>query len=105
MLITRSGCCGRVGSIVVNHKFDEYTQTDSLKEKCLNKNDGSCGICRSRCVADAIADNVFYRHKCYEQCLKNAEYHKEIGFADVCGKCMVGVGCSGGGGGLPFACN
>jgi hypothetical protein len=27
-------------------------------------------------------------------CLENAEHHKNIGYADVCGKCVVGLPCS-----------
>ena len=94
MIITKDGCCGRLGSIIINYKFDEYKKFKRAGEKCLNKIDGSCGICQKKCVASAYENNYYDRHKCYSQCLKNAEYHKESGYADICGKCLVGLPCS-----------
>ena len=94
MLITKNGCCGRFGSIITNYEFREYKQIKKIEEKCLNKSNGSCGICRKKCAINAYENNNFNRHKCYKQCLENAEYHKELGHADVCGKCLVGLPCS-----------
>jgi len=94
MLITKNGCCGRLGSIITSYEFNEYRQISGKKDKCLNKTDGSCGICRKKCVVNAYENSNYDRYKCYEQCLKNAEFHKDIGYADVCGKCMVGLPCS-----------
>lgn len=92
MLITDKGCCGRLGSIVTNYHF---TKSDSVTtEKCLNKLNGSCGICIGKCVNNAFNENSYNRFACYEMCLENAEYHKSIGYADVCGKCVVGLPCS-----------
>ena len=93
MLITKYGCCGRFGSIVLNYEFDEYSKINKLKEKCLNKLNGTCGKCLNKCKVKAY-ENKFNRHKCYEQCLKNAEIYKNIGYAAVCGKCLVGLPCS-----------
>jgi hypothetical protein len=70
--------------------------TGPLPEKCLYKIDGSCGICREKCFAQAYRNGVFDRHKCYQICLKNAERHKALGCADVCGKCLAGLPCSSG---------
>jgi epoxyqueuosine reductase QueG len=94
MLITKNGCCGRFGSILINYEFKEYKQISEIKDKCLNKLNGSCGLCQRKCTANAYETNNFNRHKCYEQCLKNVEYHKNIEYADVCGKCLVGLPCS-----------
>jgi epoxyqueuosine reductase QueG len=93
MLITDSGCCGRLGSIVTSCEL-EYPSTEQLEEKCLFKMDGSCGICRERCIVGAYGDGDFNRALCYETCLENAGYHEDIGLADVCGKCCVGLPCS-----------
>ncbi|MDR1471676.1 MAG: hypothetical protein LBS75_04055 [Synergistaceae bacterium] len=93
MLITKNGCCGRFGSIIINYELDEYKQADEVRERCLNKLNGSCGICQKKCTVSAY-ENKYDRHKCYKQCLENAEYHKNIGYADVCGKCLVGLPCS-----------
>jgi epoxyqueuosine reductase QueG len=94
MLITKNGCCGRFGSIVINYALDEYKQIGAVKEKCLYKTNGSCGICQKKCTVNAYANGAYDRHTCYEQCLKNAEHHKERGYADICGKCLVGLPCS-----------
>ena len=94
MLITKNGCCGRFGSIIINYKQEKYKQDIVIKEKCLNKANGKCGICRKKCIVNAYENNNFNRRKCYEKCLENAGYYKSIGFADVCGKCLVGLPCS-----------
>jgi len=93
MLITKNGCCGRFGSIIVNYELPE-DKTHTTSEKCLNKLNGSCGICQRKCIVNAFENNAYDRHKCYEQCLKNAEYHAKIGYADVCGKCLASLPCS-----------
>ena len=94
MLITKNGCCGRFGSTVTNYEFNEYKQPETIKEKCLNKINGSCGVCQKKCIANAYESGKFDRHKCYGQCLENAKHHRHIGHADVCGKCLVGLPCS-----------
>ena len=94
MLITRNGCCGRFGSIITNYEFNEYKHTINVNEKCLNKRNGSCGACQKKCIVNAYENNMFNRQKCYKQCLENSEYHKNTGYADICGKCLVGLPCS-----------
>ena len=98
MLITSKGCCGRFGSLVTDAACGELgipTASGPQKERCLNKIKGTCGLCRKRCPVGAYdEDGKFNRHRCYEACLKNAEIHKSIGQADVCGKCLVGLPCS-----------
>jgi epoxyqueuosine reductase QueG len=94
MLITRNGCCGRFGSIIINYEFNEYKVIPKIKDKCLNKLNGTCGLCQKKCIVNSFENNCYNRNKCYEQCLKNAEFHKKIGYADVCGKCVVGLPCS-----------
>lgn len=94
MLITASGCCGRFGSIITDYEFKGQNEINKINEKCLHKINGSCGLCRKKCVASAYDNGIFDRQKCYQQCLKNAEYHKKSGYADVCGKCLVGLPCS-----------
>ena len=93
MLITKNGCCGRFGSIIISCKLEEYREINALKEKCLHKLNGSCGICQKKCVVNAYENN-FNRFTCYTQCLKNGELHRALGLADVCGKCLVGLPCS-----------
>jgi epoxyqueuosine reductase QueG len=94
MLITGKGCCGRLGSILISYEFESYEEIPEPKEKCLYKINGSCGICRKKCGADAYGEETFDRGKCYKKCLENAERYRPIGYADVCGKCLVGLPCS-----------
>ena len=98
MLITSKGCCGRLGSLVTDADCEELgvpSVAELQKERCLNKINGSCGLCQKICPAGAYEEKgKFNRWKCHEVCLKNAELHKELGVADVCGKCLVGLPCS-----------
>jgi epoxyqueuosine reductase QueG len=100
MLITEKGCCGRIGSMVTNCEFGEspaMADAAPAEEKCLNKINGSCGLCQKKCEAGAYpadAAGGFDRRACYAKCLENAELHKSLGFADVCGKCVAGLPCS-----------
>jgi epoxyqueuosine reductase QueG len=94
MLITKNGCCGRFGSIIINCGLIDYSRPGEIKEKCLNKLNGTCGICQSNCVAKCFGKTYFDREKCYDQCRKNRDHHKKYGNADVCGKCQVNLPCS-----------
>ena len=101
MLITEKGCCGRYNAIVTNLEID----ADSMKkeEACLYKKDGTCGACMKTCPAGALSEDGFDRHKCYDQCLKNAKIYNNFGSSyggeeeygsEVCGKCIVGMPCA-----------
>jgi epoxyqueuosine reductase QueG len=92
MLITEKGCCGRIGTVVTNIKIQPTTRQD--KENCLYKHNGSCKKCVDRCVNNALKLDEFNRHLCYEMCLTNGETYKDMGLADVCGKCLVKLPCS-----------
>lgn len=93
MLITKSGCCGRLGSIVTN-MYIEPTKRPA-NEYCLYKNDPAmCGLCLTRCVSQSLKVNEFDRFKCYEICLENNSRLFEDEVTDVCGKCLAGVPCS-----------
>ena len=92
MLITDKGCCGRVGSFVTDLKI---TPTErKSRENCLYKHMNTCKKCVDRCENNALTVKKYDRHKCYEMCLYNVEFHSDIGFSDVCGKCLVGIPCS-----------
>lgn len=94
MLITEKGCAGRIGSIITNLKLQP---TERPKEEfCLYKYNGSCKVCVERCVVNALTENSadFARFDCYDICLKNDDYHKELGLTDVCGKCCVNLPCT-----------
>ena len=98
MLITEKGCCGRFSSLLTNADFSSLDlPIGNVKdsENCLNKRNGSCGLCQKKCPVQAYSkQGSFDRHKCYEICKKNAERYKYLGLADVCGKCLAGLPCS-----------
>jgi epoxyqueuosine reductase QueG len=92
MLITEKGCCGRIGSIVTNLKLTPTLRT--TRENCLYKYNGRCKKCITLCVTGALTETEFKRFTCHEMTLNNAEIFREIGLADVCGKCLVNIPCS-----------
>jgi len=92
MLITEKGCSGRVGSLVTT--LPVVPDGQRQEPACLYKYDGSCQKCVRKCVNDALFEKSFDRFKCYEMLLKNVDEHREVGYADVCGKCLVAVPCS-----------
>ncbi|MDR2303462.1 MAG: hypothetical protein LBE10_02605 [Treponema sp.] len=128
MLITSSGSCGRLGSLVTSMPMPPETAESSqfsqargsegrmvqkplagpfraeepvsanTQERCLWKRGAGCLRCIKRCPVNAYSVSegkiIFDRHRCYAQCLKNAERYQKIGLADVCGKCLTGLPCS-----------
>jgi epoxyqueuosine reductase QueG len=92
MLITKSGCCGRIGSFITSLELPPDHRPDG--EACLYHHDGLCKRCVNRCVGSALLPDQFYRYNCYQVCLSNEEKHGSIGKADVCGKCLVDVPCA-----------
>jgi len=92
MLITDKGCCGRIGTLVTTAPLTPTQR--SGEPTCLYRLNGSCGLCVENCVNSSLAENSFNRHTCYELLLENADALAEIGLADVCGKCTVGLPCS-----------
>jgi len=92
MLITDKGCCGRIGSLITDIPLT-LPKIDA-EERCLYKYNSSCGKCVERCENNALTLASFDRHKCYEACLHNSKVHEALGFADVCGKCLVNLPCS-----------
>lgn len=103
MLITDKGCSGRYNCLVTNLDV-ETDEPKKEEEACLYKKDGTCGACMVKCPAGAIKPDGFDRHKCYEQCLKNAAIYTGFGSSyesddekygsEVCGKCIAGMPCT-----------
>ncbi len=92
MLITDKGCCGRVGSFITDLKIKPTKRKNG--ENCLYKHMNVCKKCVDRCVNNALKVDYFDRHKCYEMCLYNDNFHSDVDLSDVCGKCLVNVPCS-----------
>lgn len=93
MLITKNGCCGRLGNVVTDLKLKPTKRPKY--EYCLYKYNGSCGYCADKCVNDALYRDRFDRFKCFEMCLENDKLHSNLkDEVQVCGKCLTVVPCS-----------
>lgn len=93
MLITDSGAAGRLGSAVTDVPLAGPAPAPA-RERCLAKLDGSCRACIARCPVGALSHGTFNRRACYDVCLRNARRLTDVGYADVCGKCVVALPCS-----------
>jgi epoxyqueuosine reductase len=91
-LITASGCCGRLGSIITSMPLSPTPRQDD--EWCLEKAGHNCSACVSKCAYDALFETRYDRHRCYEQCLINDRFFDDLPLVDVCGKCGCEVPCS-----------
>ena len=91
-LITQKGSCGRLGSLITEAPLKPTLRSSATF--CSNRFDESCRVCQQRCPMDALQEEEFDRHGCYDLLLKNEALHSAIGRADVCGKCVAVVPCS-----------
>ncbi|GLI36037.1 epoxyqueuosine reductase [Desulforhabdus amnigena] len=92
LLITSSGCCGRLGSLVTSMSLPSTKRPD--REWCLVKAGRNCFACVAKCKYDALHKTHYDRHACYEQCLRNDAHYDDLPLVDVCGKCACEVPCS-----------
>ncbi len=89
MVITDSGCAGRFGSVIVDAEIAVVPAEP--RERCLYFYDGSCLECVLRCPVHALTvDAPLDKHTCYRRLLGVAAEYRELGLADVCGKCAIG---------------
>lgn len=91
-LITASGCCGRLGSIVTEMPLPATPRPSA--QWCLTKAGRQCYACVAKCPCGALSEDDFNRRRCYGQCLANDAYYKDLPLVDVCGKCGCAVPCS-----------
>jgi epoxyqueuosine reductase len=82
MLITASGCAGRLASIVLNVKVDVPLQVTPKEDYCAFQR--GCQACIERCPAAALTPQGLDKARCYAQCLANdARFPQWL--CDVCG--------------------
>lgn len=89
-LITAEGCCGRLGTVLMEAELPVY-DAPAEEEYCLYKRDGSCGVCVQRCPVGALTEESYDVRKCSDRCMEN---EKRYPGDAICGKCAVGVPCS-----------
>jgi len=88
MLITKVGCAGRYGSVIISEEItpDQRPQ----EELCTFFINGQCGFCVNNCPTQALRVDGFDRHKCHAHLLEVSKGFSDLGFCDVCGKCAIG---------------
>ena len=91
-LITKAGCCGRLGSIVTDMPIAPTPRPGV--EWCLVKAGKSCHACVAKCRFGALTKESYDRHVCYDQLLRNVRRHQGPSVTDVCGKCACELPCS-----------
>ena len=92
LLITREGCCGRLGSLVTSMPIPPTPRSD--EEYCLVKAGLRCSECIPRCTFGALSGAGLNRRACYDQCLRTDRHFSDLPTVDVCGKCACEVPCS-----------
>jgi epoxyqueuosine reductase QueG len=89
MVITDVGCAGRFGSLVLDAELP--VPEPKARERCAYYHDQSCLECAMRCPVSAIdAAEPLDRQRCWHRCQEIAEDFREVGLAEVCGKCAIG---------------
>ncbi len=89
MVITDAGCAGRFGSLVLDAEL--LIEPVAPRQRCLYFHDGSCLECVLRCPIHALdANEPLDKQACYRRLLTVAEEYRDLGLADVCGKCAIG---------------
>ena len=91
MLITDAGCAGRCGSLVLDVALELAPAPGaSVGERCRYFHDGSCQVCVERCPTGALTEAGLDKQRCYAWLQQVGDHFRELGLADVCGKCATG---------------
>lgn len=88
MLITRAGCAGRLGSLVVDIPLSPTPIVAG--EYCLYRRGENCTTCVRRCPTGALTVEGLDRQKCYRRLLEVNDRYQDLDLCDVCGKCATG---------------
>lgn len=87
MLITKAGCAGRIGSLLISA---EIPPTPRPKEEfCRHKRGEKCLVCVDRCQSGALTSNGFDKEKCFMQLQEDIKAYPELN-QHGCGKCTTG---------------
>jgi len=88
MLITKAGCAGRFGTLLISA---EVTPTPRPKEEfCRYKKGEKCLVCVDRCPAGALNARGLDKEKCFRLLQENAKAFPELNNQYACGKCATG---------------
>lgn len=92
MLITRVGCAGRYGTVIIDQEIAPDARSE--KEHCVYYEDGSCLDCIAACPVNALGVDSFQRFECHARLMENSQEFMGMGKCDVCGKCVVAGPCA-----------
>jgi len=94
-LITQRGKAHRLGSIVVNQRFESPSWPDDIHRDCLFFRGGGCMECAKRCPVGAISEKGHDKRKCAEFVFGQTPIIRERYGIDIyaCGLCQCGVPC------------
>jgi epoxyqueuosine reductase len=88
MLITTSGCAGRLGSLVLDADLTPTPIPD--REYCRHFSGDRCSACLKRCPSGALGAAGLDKQRCHRQLLEVGSQFADLGLCDVCGKCATG---------------
>ena len=88
MLITPSGCAGRLGSLVLDCAMPATPVWQ--QDFCLYRGEQKCAACTRLCPTGALTKDGLDKARCYQHLLEVNAYYADLGLCDVCGKCAVG---------------
>lgn len=87
MLITKAGCAGRFGTILISAEI--LPTPRPTEEFCRHKKGEKCLVCVDRCPAGAINIKGLDKEKCFRLLQENLKAFPEINQL-ACGKCATG---------------
>jgi epoxyqueuosine reductase QueG len=86
MLITKAGCAGRFGSLIISAEIPSTPRP--AEEFCRYKKGEKCLICVDRCPAGALTAKGLDKEKCFRLLRENAKAFPEFNQL-ACGKCAT----------------
>ncbi len=87
MLITKAGCAGRFGAILISAEIPPTPRP--VEEFCRYKKGEKCLVCVDRCPAGALTVKGLDKEKCFRLLQENEKAFPELN-QHACGKCATG---------------
>ncbi len=88
MLITKAGCAGRFGTILISAEIPPTLRPN--EEFCRYKKGEKCLVCVDRCPARALSAKGLDKEKCFTLLQENAKSFSDLNNQYACGKCATG---------------
>jgi len=88
MLITKAGCAGRFGSVIISEEIAPSKRPSF--EYCLAKRGYNCSYCIDNCPTSALSIQGLDKPKCHAHLKQISRKFSALGKCDACGKCALG---------------